>query len=116
MNAILDALNFENAGLKIRARTLDAELTEAAKDIASLQAQLTKAHARIEELETHIDELNNGASAMSYMRDKQDSKLAAAKAVLADCRPLVKGRLLDLDGPHGDASLLVRIADVLEDK
>lgn len=67
--------------MKARALTLDAELTEAAKDIASLTKQL-----------------------------------AAAKAVLEDCRPLVKGRLLDLDGQHGDQDILGRIAAVLEDK
>jgi hypothetical protein len=42
-----------------------------------------------------------------------ESQLAQARELLEDCRPLIKGRLLDLDGPHGDWSLLGRIESAL---
>ncbi len=62
-----------------RIETLDHELTEAAKDIATLTKQL-----------------------------------AFAKAVLEEVRPLVKGRLLSLDGR--DLSVLERIESAIEIK
>jgi hypothetical protein len=41
------------------------------------------------------------------------AQLAQARAALEEARPLVKGRLLDWSGPHGELSVLDRIEAVL---
>lgn len=41
------------------------------------------------------------------------AQLAQARAVLEEARPLVKGRLLDAGGPHGELSVLDRIEQML---
>ncbi|MES2367153.1 MAG: hypothetical protein V4563_14850 [Pseudomonadota bacterium] len=45
-----------------------------------------------------------------------NSKLAFAREVLEEVRPLVKGRLLDLDGPHGDRNVLERIKIAIDNQ
>lgn len=83
-------------------------LVNYAKEVADLN---TEANALIVEfiaeqkrLEAEIKDLRATRPEHDLFQalEKAHADLARLRAVLQEVRPLVKGRLLDLDGPHGE--------------
>ncbi len=87
---------------------LDAELVD------KLQADHLAMKTERDDLRGQVDRVTADAVGFSRQCTELRAQLAFARSVLEDCRPLVKGRLLSLDGR--DLSVLERIEAVLEIK
>ncbi len=80
-------------------------------DYAAAQTVLLRAER--DQLISSLNLEKGAGTLLLAERDALASQRDALLTLLADARPLVKGRLLDSAGPHGDASLLARIDDAL---